>query len=117
MAEVVRTYPSLLRAGELTVRVAAHLPLPEWRRLAEAGLRAEEGGETLRVAAVKSFLDGSLGSTTAGFYEPYADTPESCGTPSDELLDPAQHYRTQREADAAGMRLALPRIGGPHTAA
>lgn len=111
MVEVVRTYQSLLRAGELTVRVSAHLPLPEWRRLAEAGLRAEEGGETLRVAAVKSFLDGSLGSTTAWFYEPYADAPESCGTPSDELLDPAQHYRNMREADAAGLRIALHAIG------
>jgi predicted amidohydrolase YtcJ len=111
MVEVVRAYKSLLRAGELTVRVSAHLPLPEWRRLDDAGLRAEDGAEALRVGAVKSFLDGSLGSTTAWFHEPYADAPTSCGTPSDELLDPEQHYRNMRDADAAGLRIALHAIG------
>jgi predicted amidohydrolase YtcJ len=111
MVEVVRAYQGLLRAGELTVRVSAHLPLPEWRRLDDAGLRAEDGGEALRVGAVKSFLDGSLGSTTAWFYEPYAHAPTFCGTPSDELLDPERHYRNMRDADAAGLRIALHAIG------
>jgi predicted amidohydrolase YtcJ len=111
MVEVLRAYQSLLRRGELTVRISAHLPLPEWRRLADAGVMAEGGGETLRVGAVKSFLDGSLGSTTAWFYEPYADAPETCGMPSPELIDPEQHYLNMRDADAAGLRIALHAIG------
>jgi predicted amidohydrolase YtcJ len=109
--EVLRTYQSLLRRGELTVRVSAHLPLPQWRRLADAGVVAEPVGEILRVDAVKGFLDGSLGSTTAWFYEPYADAPETSGTPSEELIDPEQHYRNLRDADAAGLRIALHAIG------
>jgi predicted amidohydrolase YtcJ len=109
--EVLRTYQNLLRGGELTVRVSAHLPLPEWRRLADMGLVAELLGETLRVDAVKGFLDGSLGSTTAWFYEPYADAPATSGTPSHELIDPEQHYRNLRDADAAGLRIALHAIG------
>jgi predicted amidohydrolase YtcJ len=111
MVEVLRAYQQLLQHGELTVRVSAHLPLPEWRRLGDAGVMAGFGNEKLRIGAVKSFADGSLGSTTAWFLEPYADAPGTCGTPSDELASPEQHYRNLRDADAAGLQIALHAIG------
>ncbi len=72
---------------------------------------ARLANEKLRVGAVKSFADGSLGSTTAWFFEPYDDAPGSCGTPSDELLDPEAHYRSMQEAEAAGLQIALHAIG------
>jgi predicted amidohydrolase YtcJ len=42
-------------------------------RLARTGVRAHFGSEMLRVGGLKGFADGSLGSTTALFYEPYKD--------------------------------------------
>jgi hypothetical protein len=111
MLEVLRAYQTLRGQGELKVRVSAHLPLREWRRLADAGVMAGFGDDKLRIGALKSFADGSLGSTTAWFYEPYADAPETCGTPSDELADPERHYREMRDADAAGLQIALHAIG------
>jgi len=109
MLEVLRAYQTLERRGELKVRVSAHLPLAEWRRVAEA--EPMPGGHRLRVGAVKSFVDGSLGSSTAWFYEPYADAPGVSGGPSDELADPERHYRRIRDADAAGIQVALHAIG------
>lgn len=111
MVEVVRAYQALHQEDRLKVRVSAHLPLPEWRRLADAGLIAGFGNEKLRLGAVKSFSDGSLGSGTGWFYEPYTDAPESCGLPSDEMSDPEQMYRNIRQADAAGLQIAVHAIG------
>lgn len=111
MVEVLRAYQDLERRGELKVRVSAHLPLPEWRRLAQVGVMAGFGSEKLRIGAVKSFADGSLGSTTAWFHEPYTDAPETCGLPSEELVDLERHYRNMREADAAGLQIAFHAIG------
>ncbi len=66
------------------------------------------GDVWLRVAGVKAFVDGSLGSTTAWFFEPYEDEPETSGlvvTPLDTLS------AWMREADAAGIQLAIHAIG------
>ena len=111
MVEVLKAYQTLLQGEELKVRISAHLPLAQWRRLADAGVMARFGSEKLQIGAVKSFTDGSLGSTTAWFYEPYDDAPDTCGTPSDELASPEAHYRNMRDADAAGLQIALHAIG------
>lgn len=109
--EVIRAYQELYRQDELKVRISAHLPLPEWRRLADAGVTAGFGNERVRLGAVKFFPDGSLGSTTAWFWEPYTDAPESCGLASDEMADPEQTFRNMRDADAAGLQVAVHAIG------
>jgi predicted amidohydrolase YtcJ len=111
MVAVLRAYQTLLRRGELKVRISAHLPLPEWRRLADAGVMAGFGSDKLRIGALKSFVDGSLGSTTAWFFEPYRDAPGTCGTRSEELLDAERHYRDLSGADAAGLQVAVHAIG------
>jgi predicted amidohydrolase YtcJ len=111
MVDVIRAYQTLCRQDQLKVRISAHLPLPEWRRLADAGVIAGFGNEKLRLGAVKSFSDGSLGSGTAWFCEPYTDAPESRGLPSDEMADPEQMYRNMRQADAAGLQIAVHAIG------
>jgi predicted amidohydrolase YtcJ len=60
---------------------------------------------------VKSFSDGSLGSTTAWFWEPYNDAPQTSGLPSDELGDMEGWYSNLKEADRAGLQLAIHAIG------
>ena len=109
--EALRTYQAMEERGDLKVRVSAHIPLPEWRRLADAGIRAHFGSEKLKIGAVKSFSDGSLGSTTAWFFEPYSDAPESFGLPSDELMDPDLMYENLKQADRAGLQVAIHAIG------
>src|SRR4030095_13609940 len=69
----VGIYQTLLDRGELKTRIYAVAPLPAWERLARTGVRAHFGSEMLRVGGLKGFSDGSLGSTTALFYEPYKD--------------------------------------------
>ena len=111
MADVIRGYQTLEKRGELRVRVSTHLPLVDWKRLASAGIMADFGTEKLQVGALKSFADGSLGSTTAWFFEPYSDAPNTSGIPSPELLHPDKMYEAMRDADKAGLQLAVHAIG------
>jgi predicted amidohydrolase YtcJ len=111
MADVIRGYQILERRGELRVRVSTHLPLPDWKRLASAGVMADFGTEKLQVGALKSFADGSLGSTTAWFFDPYSDFPASRGIPSPELLNAETMYQHMLGADKAGLQLAVHAIG------
>jgi predicted amidohydrolase YtcJ len=111
MADVIRGYQILEKRGELQVRVSTHLPLVDWKRLASAGIMADFGSEKLQMGALKSFADGSLGSTTAWFYEPYSDAPTTRGIPSPELLHGEEMYAEMRDADRAGLQIAVHAIG------
>jgi predicted amidohydrolase YtcJ len=107
----VAVYQTLLDRGDLKTRIYAMTPLPNWERLAKAGIRAHFGSEMLRVGGLKAFSDGSLGSTTALFYEPYKDAPETRGIPSDEMFPEGAMLERVRGADRAGLQVLIHAIG------
>lgn len=111
MLPVLRVYQRLDAAGELTIRVSAHLPLPEWQRLGNAGIEAGFGNDKLKIGYVKSFSDGSLGSATAWFCTPYTDLPETAGQPSEELEHQQVMFDNMVAADRAGLQIAVHAIG------
>jgi predicted amidohydrolase YtcJ len=107
----VAAYAELLEHGELTLRVSAAPPETRWEEQARLGLRRAFGSPWLRLGAVKGFADGSLGSTTAFFFEPYADAPGTSGLLSDEM-QPIEAMRDRLVgADAAGLQLCIHAIG------
>jgi predicted amidohydrolase YtcJ len=108
---VLRAYQTMLKRGELTLRISGHQPLTAWNRLADAGIQADFGSPYLHIGGVKGFADGSLGSTTALFFEPYVDTPNTRGIASAELADPAKMWSNIEHADAAGLQIAIHAIG------
>ena len=55
---------------------------PPWRASRVAG---GFGSPSLRLGAVKGYADGSLGSETAYFFDPYTDDPKTHGLLSDEM--------------------------------
>jgi predicted amidohydrolase YtcJ len=109
--DILRAYQVLLRRGELHVRVSGHQPLSRWKRLAAPGIQADFGNEALHIGGLKGFAHGSLGSTTAWFFQPYLDTPDISGIASGELLHPDAMYANIRGADAAGLQVAIHAIG------
>ena len=95
-------------AGRLTTRVSIYVPLNDWRAAAETLRVHGTGDELLRVAGVKGYVDGSLGSTTALLERPYLDDPTSSGlltTPRDSLAS------WIGRADSAGLQVAVHAIG------
>jgi predicted amidohydrolase YtcJ len=106
--EEVEVFRRAHRRGDLTLRVAVYVAIAQWAAVAEEVRTRGPGDEWLRVAGVKGFVDGSLGSTTAWFDAPYDDAPHTVGlvvTPLDSLR------RWMEEADAAGLQLAIHAIG------
>ncbi len=109
--DTLRVYQQLLHEGRLTVRIASRQLLPSWTRFAGLGIEANLGNDTLRVGGLKAFADGSLGSTTAWLFAPYADAPNTSGIPSDSLSRPDEMYAEIRDADKAGLQIAIHAIG------
>jgi predicted amidohydrolase YtcJ len=107
----VGVYQELLRRGQLKTRIYGFSPLPTWERMARAGVRSAFGSEMLRVGGLKGFSDGSLGSTTALFFEPYNDAPNTSGLPADEMFPEGAMLKGVKEADAAGLQVVVHAIG------
>jgi len=101
----------LLRArrnGALSVRMSLYPPLADWHRVADSVRANGPGDDWIRLAGVKGFVDGSLGSTTALFFEPYADDPTTAGL----LTTPEDSLRSQiGRADSAGLQVVVHAIG------
>jgi predicted amidohydrolase YtcJ len=101
------------RAGRLRTRIQAAVPLNTWKRLAEtvAAKRFGEDGRGdlwLRVGVLKGFVDGSLGSHTAAFDEPFSDAPGDRGL---FVNTPEDLYSWISGADKAGLQVVVHAIG------
>jgi hypothetical protein len=110
-AEDVAAYAELLERGELTLRIHAVASQLRWEQLAQVGLGRAFGSPWLRLGAVKGFADGSLGSTTALFFEPYADDRSTRGLFADEFQSLDAAGERLQKADAAGLQLCTHAIG------
>lgn len=110
-ALIVRGYQHLLKAGKLKIRVSARFPLNNYQRLADLGLMTNFGNDTLVIGSLKAFADGSLGSGTAWFFEPFDDAPGNSGLPSEDLAHADQFFANLQGADRAGLHIAVHAIG------
>jgi predicted amidohydrolase YtcJ len=104
----VGVYQELLRQGKLKTRIYAVSTLSDWQRWQRTGLTHGFGSEMLRVGGLKGFADGSLGSTTAWFYEPYLDAPKSYGLASDEMPN---MFEKVSNADKNNLQVMIHAIG------
>jgi predicted amidohydrolase YtcJ len=96
------------RAGTLTARAALYFPIEHWRQVADTVERLGRGDDWVWIGGVKGYMDGSLGSTTALFYQPYADDPTTSGV----LTTPEDSMRAWiGSADSAGLQVAVHAIG------
>jgi len=95
-------------AGTLTVRTKMFFPIDRWRWVADTVAALGPGDDWLRIDGVKGYMDGSLGSTTAYFFDPYLDAPSTRGLPT---TPPDSIRRWAAAADSAGLQVAIHAIG------
>ncbi len=107
----VRVYQYLLERGELNTRIYAVRSIVSWEPLAGAGIRAGFGGDMLRIGGLKGFADGSLGSSTALFFEPYRDAPETRGLLFEQMLPEGIMRERVERAEQAGLQVMIHAIG------
>lgn len=101
----ISAYQRFLNKDELSLRIYAINPLKGWREVAGT---VKTSNKWLKTGGVKGFVDGSLGSHTAAFKEPYTDKPTDKGffINSEENL-----YHWISKADKADLQVIVHAIG------
>jgi predicted amidohydrolase YtcJ len=107
----IAVYTELLQSGELTARIYAAPLIPTVDDQVKIGIRHAFGGPFLRIGALKAYADGSLGSATAYFFEPFSNQPNNRGLLSDEMHPVSLMQDRMMKADAAGLQLCAHAIG------
>jgi predicted amidohydrolase YtcJ len=107
----IAVYSELLQRDELTTRIYAAPSITQVDDLAKLGIGRAFGGPYLRIGALKAFADGSLGSGTAYFYEPFLNQGTNRGLLSDEMHPISLMRDRYMKADAAGLQICTHAIG------
>ncbi|MEO8035911.1 MAG: amidohydrolase [Acidobacteriota bacterium] len=108
--EDLRAYQRLDGRNELTARVYLFTPLSLYKRLADASIEKGFGNGRLRIGGLKGFADGSLGSATAAFFEPFSDDVNNRGLTMQPLTDGSMK-KWVADADAYDLQVAIHAIG------
>jgi predicted amidohydrolase YtcJ len=96
------------KAGRLTTRIYAAVPLDTWAQLRDTVAARGRGDAWLGIGALKGFTDGSLGSRTAAMHEDWNDAPGNKGF---FLNPPEKMYEWAKQADSAGLHVLIHAIG------
>ncbi|PWU16587.1 MAG: amidohydrolase [Verrucomicrobia bacterium] len=107
----VGLYQYMADHGELKTRIYAIRSIVSWEAFGRIGIRGAFGSDLLRIGGLKGFSDGSLGSTTALFFEPYADSPQTRGLLFDQMLPEGIMLTRVEGADKAGLQVMIHAIG------
>lgn len=106
--DALRLFQQLRDEGQLGVRVQMILPRDLLPELNSLGLRAGFGDDMLRLAGIKIFADGTLGSQTAAMLQGFEDNPTNRGIltiPENTLME------TVDTAAQLGLSIAIHAIG------
>jgi predicted amidohydrolase YtcJ len=104
-------YKKFKNANRLTVRIYARTPVSSWQRQAELVKQQGVGDHWLKLGGLKAFMDGSLGSTTALFFEPFTDAPDNRGLMLEANTPEGKLKETMKQADSAGLQCSIHAIG------
>jgi predicted amidohydrolase YtcJ len=107
----IAVYSELLRRGELTTRIYVAPLITHVDDQVKLGIGHAFGGPYLRIGAVKAYADGSLGSGTAYFYEPFLNQGTNRGLLADEMHPISLMRDRYMKADAAGLQICTHAIG------
>lgn len=104
-------YQDLLKSGKLTTRITFYIPITSEDLALQLKLKTPFGNDRLSFAGLKGFSDGSLGSATAYFFEPYEDDPKTSGLLHGQMFPEGVMEKRVLAADAGGLQVALHAIG------
>jgi predicted amidohydrolase YtcJ len=110
-AACLEVYQELLREGELTARVHLYIPIDEMDLVEQLRLKTPFGNDWLAVGGLKGFSDGGLGASTAYFFEPYTDNPNTSGLLAPQMFPEGIMEKRVLQADKAGLQVAIHAIG------
>ena len=102
------TYRHAYANNQLNLRIYSFVPIRTWQKMDSFVKKNGFGNDMLHWGGLKGFVDGSLGSTTAWFYKPYLDAPQSTGL---QVTDTNLLRQWILSADSSGLHIATHAIG------
>ena len=106
----LRTYQSFEKKGRLTCRIYTRMPISSYKFLVDEKLTAGSGSPFIRLGSLKAFADGSLGSSTALFFEPYKQDSTTRGLPMGNLTN-GKLREWALDADKHHLQISIHAIG------
>lgn len=104
----LETYRRAAGTDRMILRMYSFVPLASWQRLDSFTQKNGKGDDVLHWGGLKGYVDGSLGSTTAWFHQPYVDEPTTSGL---YITDTTDLRNWVLGADKAGLHIAVHAIG------
>lgn len=104
----LETYRRAHANNSMITRIYSVVQLPDWEQLRDEVAANGRGDDWLRIGGLKAMMDGSLGSHTAAFLEPFTDAPDQRGLLIFDLDDVRQWVDS---ADEAGLQVMVHAIG------
>ena len=96
--------------GKLTCRIFTRWPIADYKNHVEKNITAGFGDDLIRMGSLKAFADGSLGSSTAWFFERYDQDTMTTGLAMDIITDGSLE-KWSLDADKNNLQLSVHAIG------
>jgi len=101
----------LFKNKKLTARFHGYTPISHPEYLSTVKSKIPPNQSYLTLGGLKGFVDGSLGSETAFFFEPYTDNPLTSGLLAPDMFPEGEMTKRILSADREGLQLAVHAIG------
>ncbi len=109
-ARDLEVYKKLEKENKLTCRIYTRYPISEYETLVKEGNLTGSGSDKLRFGSLKAFADGSLGSSTAWFFERYDQDTTTTGLAMD-IVNDGSLEKWALEADKNHLQICTHAIG------
>ncbi|MCU0414737.1 MAG: amidohydrolase [Ignavibacteriaceae bacterium] len=103
-------YNQILNNGELTCRIYSIWPIDKYEDIVRAGVTVGNEEGFLKRGGLKAYADGSLGASTAWFFEPYVQDPTTSGLAID-IVTNGNLEKWATDADRNRLQICTHAIG------
>jgi len=109
-SDALTAFEKAKREGKLTCRIFTRWPIADYESLVKKNIKVGYGDDLIRMGSLKAFADGSLGSSTAWFFDKYNQDTTTYGLPMDIITDGSME-RWCVDADKNHLQLSVHAIG------
>lgn len=106
----LEAYMKILKEGKLTCRIYSITPINKYEDLVNSGITAGCDEAIIKRGALKGYADGSLGASTAWFFEHYAQDTTTFGLPMD-IVTNGNLKKWAFDADKNHLQICVHAIG------
>jgi len=108
--DALTVYERAKNEGILTCRIFSRWAIADYNYLVKKNIKAGYGDNLIRMGSLKGFADGSLGSSTAWFFEKYVQDTTTSGLAMDIITDGSME-KWCMDADKNGLQICVHAIG------